>query len=44
MCLPLGCLKCLVQFSAWITTLVGIGALIAAIILTVMEHSDVSEF
>lgn len=41
MCLPIGCLKCIIGFQAWVTFLVGIGTMIIAIIFTVNEGDNI---
>lgn len=39
MCLPYKCLKCFVQLEGWLTLVVGILAIVAAIIMTVISKS-----
>ncbi|CAK58201.1 unnamed protein product (macronuclear) [Paramecium tetraurelia] len=39
MCLPYGCLKCFVQLEGWLTFVIGILAIVAAIIVTVIQKS-----
>ncbi|CAD8111469.1 unnamed protein product [Paramecium sonneborni] len=39
MCLPYGCLKCFVLLEGWLTLVLGILAVIAAIIITVIQRS-----
>ncbi|CAD8179065.1 unnamed protein product [Paramecium pentaurelia] len=39
MCLPYGCLKCFVQLEGWLTFVIGILAIVAAIIITVIQKA-----
>ncbi|CAD8195933.1 unnamed protein product [Paramecium octaurelia] len=39
MCLPYGCLKCFVQLEGWLTFVIGILAIVGAIIVTVISKS-----